>query len=109
MRESDVSHIERFLGLYLQKFVSLAVVVEDLILRYGARRVADPMQGSGTIRDVVEGLNKYKKTVLEVENYVARQVSNKSYIISQAYQYYVTLYQTRYYGRPPLYATTEPQ
>jgi hypothetical protein len=37
-------------------------LVKDLILRYGARRVADPTQGSGTSRDVVEGLNKYKKT-----------------------------------------------
>ena len=37
-------------------------LVKDLILRYGARKVADPMQGSGTSRDVVNGLNKYKKT-----------------------------------------------
>ena len=37
-------------------------LVKDLILRFGARRVADPMQGSGTSKDVVEGLNKYKKT-----------------------------------------------
>lgn len=35
-------------------------LIKDLILRYGARRVADPMEGSGTSRDVVEGLNKYK-------------------------------------------------
>jgi len=34
---------------------------KNLILRYGARRVADPMLGSGTTKDVVEGLNKYKK------------------------------------------------
>ena len=37
-------------------------LIKNLILRYRARRVADPMQGSGTSRDVVEGLNKYKKT-----------------------------------------------
>lgn len=37
-------------------------LVKDLILRFNAQRVADPMQGSGTSRDVVEGLNKYKKT-----------------------------------------------
>ncbi len=37
-------------------------LMKNLILRFGARRVADPMQGSGTSRDVVEGLNKYKKT-----------------------------------------------
>jgi hypothetical protein len=35
---------------------------KNLVLRYQARRVADPMLGSGTSRDVVEGLNKYKKT-----------------------------------------------
>ena len=31
---------------------------KDLVLRYGARRVADPMMGSGTTRDVVAGLNQ---------------------------------------------------
>ena len=35
---------------------------KDLVLRYHARKVADPMLGSGTTRDVVEGLNKFKKT-----------------------------------------------
>ena len=35
-------------------------LVKDLILRYGATRVCDPMEGSGTSRDVVAGLNKYK-------------------------------------------------
>jgi len=33
---------------------------KNLVLRYQARKVADPMLGSGTTRDVVEGLNKYK-------------------------------------------------
>ena len=36
-------------------------LAKDLILRYGAVRVADAMEGSGTVRDVVEGLNRYKK------------------------------------------------
>ena len=35
--------------------------IKDLILRYGARRVADPMEGSGTSRDVISGLNRYKR------------------------------------------------
>jgi hypothetical protein len=35
-------------------------LLKNLILRYGARRVGDPMEGSGTGRDVVEGLNRYK-------------------------------------------------
>jgi hypothetical protein len=34
---------------------------KNLVLRYGAREVADPMTGSGTTRDVIEGLNQYKK------------------------------------------------
>ena len=37
-------------------------LIKNLILRYGAKKVFDPMEGSGTSRDVVEGLNKYKKT-----------------------------------------------
>jgi hypothetical protein len=37
-------------------------LIKDLVLRYCARRVADPMQGSGTTRDVIAGLNKYKHT-----------------------------------------------
>lgn len=39
-------------------FISL---LKDLILRFGAAKICDPMEGSGTSRDVVEGLNKYKK------------------------------------------------
>jgi hypothetical protein len=34
--------------------------IKDLISRYSARRVADPMEGSGTSRDVVAGLNQYR-------------------------------------------------
>jgi len=36
-------------------------LVKDLICRYHATKVADPMEGSGTSRDVVAGLNKYKR------------------------------------------------
>ena len=36
-------------------------LIKDLILRYGAVKVADPMEGSGTSRDVVDGLNRYKR------------------------------------------------
>lgn len=36
-------------------------LIKDLILKYGASRVADPMEGSGTSRDVVEGLNQHKR------------------------------------------------
>jgi len=36
-------------------------LIRDLVLRYKARNVADPMEGSGTSRDVVAGLNKYKR------------------------------------------------
>ena len=37
-------------------------LLKDLLLRYRVQSIGDPMQGSGTSRDVVEGLNKYKKT-----------------------------------------------
>jgi hypothetical protein len=37
-------------------------LIKNLILRYGARKVADPMEGSGTSRDVVAGLNRHKHT-----------------------------------------------
>ena len=37
-------------------------LIKNLLLRYRVKRIADPIQGSGTSRDVVEGLNKYKKT-----------------------------------------------
>ena len=36
-------------------------LIKDLILRYKAKTVADPMEGSGTCRDVVKGLNQYKR------------------------------------------------
>jgi len=34
---------------------------KNLVLRYRAKRVADPMVGSGTTRDVVAGLNRFKR------------------------------------------------
>jgi DNA methylase len=34
---------------------------KNLVLRYGARRVADPMVGSGTTKDVIAGLNRYTR------------------------------------------------
>ena len=39
-------------------------LVKDLILRFGCKSVFDPAEGSGTVRDVVVGINQYlKKTV----------------------------------------------
>ncbi len=35
---------------------------KNLVLRYGAKCVADPMLGSGTTRDVIAGLNRHKGT-----------------------------------------------
>ncbi|MBK8270697.1 MAG: DNA modification methylase [Planctomycetes bacterium] len=37
----------------------------NLVLRYGPRRVADPMLGSGTTRDVVEWLNQHSTQRVE--------------------------------------------
>ena len=36
-------------------------LIKDLISRYGAVKVAEPMEGSGTSRAVVAGLNRYKR------------------------------------------------
>ncbi len=38
---------------------------KNLVLRYRATRVADPMMGSGTTRDVVEGLNRFLPTPIK--------------------------------------------
>jgi hypothetical protein len=38
---------------------------KDLILRYGVRRVADPMMGSGTTWHVVDGLNNHRGLGIE--------------------------------------------
>jgi hypothetical protein len=38
---------------------------KNLVLRYKAKRVVDPMLGSGTTRDVVYGLNRFKRAGIE--------------------------------------------
>ncbi len=38
---------------------------KELVLRYRPRRVADPMMGSGTTRDVITGLNRHAGTNIE--------------------------------------------
>ena len=35
-------------------------LAKDLILRFGCRSVFDPAEGSGTVRDVVQGINRYR-------------------------------------------------
>ena len=42
-------------------------LVKDLILRFGSRSVFDPAEGSGTVREVVTGLNQYKRLAIEYE------------------------------------------
>ncbi len=37
-------------------------LVKDLVLHYGARKVADPMMGSGTTRDVIAWLNRTRRS-----------------------------------------------
>lgn len=39
-------------------------LIKDLILRYEANSVADPMMGSGTSRDVVEGINRARGSAI---------------------------------------------
>jgi hypothetical protein len=36
-------------------------LVKDLILRFGCQSVFDPAQGGGTVKDVVSGINKYRR------------------------------------------------
>jgi hypothetical protein len=42
-------------------------IVKDLILRFNCRSVFDPAEGSGTIRDVVSGINKYRDRNIHYE------------------------------------------
>jgi len=42
-------------------------LVKDLILRFNSQSVFDPSEGSGTVRDVVEGINKYRKRNVQYE------------------------------------------
>lgn len=38
---------------------------KELVLRYRPKRVADPMMGSGTTRDVIQGLNRHANAGIE--------------------------------------------
>ena len=42
-------------------------LVKDLILRFGCKSVFDPAEGSGTIRDVVAGINQFLRTNIDYE------------------------------------------
>ena len=42
-------------------------LVKDLILRFGCRSVFDPAEGSGTVRDVVAGINQFLRTEIDYE------------------------------------------
>lgn len=42
-------------------------LVKDLILRFKCQSVFDPSEGSGTVRDVVAGINQYLKQDIEYE------------------------------------------
>jgi hypothetical protein len=42
-------------------------LVKDLILRFNCRSVFDPAEGSGTVRDVVTGINRYLKRAIDYE------------------------------------------
>jgi hypothetical protein len=42
-------------------------LVKDLILRFGGQSVSDPAEGSGTVRDVVAGINQYRHRDIRYE------------------------------------------
>jgi hypothetical protein len=42
-------------------------LVKDLILRFGCKSVFDPAEGSGTVRDVVAGINQYLRKSIDYE------------------------------------------
>jgi hypothetical protein len=42
-------------------------LVKDLILRFKCQSVFDPAEGSGTVRDVVAGINKYRRQNIDYE------------------------------------------
>lgn len=42
-------------------------LVKDLILRFGCKAVFDPSEGSGTVRDVVDGINRHLKRQIQYE------------------------------------------
>jgi len=40
-------------------------LVKDLILRFGCKSVFDPAEGSGTVRDVVAGINQFHRNSID--------------------------------------------
>jgi len=48
-------------------------LVKDLILRFGCRSVFDPAEGSGTVRDVVAGINQFHMKSIDYEGRDLRQ------------------------------------
>ena len=42
-------------------------LVKDLILRFNCRSVFDPAEGGGTVKDVVSGINKYRRREIHYE------------------------------------------
>ena len=48
-------------------------LVKDLILRFKCKKVFDPAEGSGTVRDVVSGINQHLKRTIEYEGRDLRQ------------------------------------
>jgi hypothetical protein len=48
-------------------------LAKDLILRFKAQSVLDPAEGSGTVREVVEGINKHKSKRIHYEGRDLRQ------------------------------------
>jgi hypothetical protein len=42
-------------------------LVKDLILRFNCQRVFDPAEGSGTVREVVNGINQYRSRDIQYE------------------------------------------
>jgi hypothetical protein len=48
-------------------------LAKDLILRFKAQSVFDPAEGSGTVKEVVEGINKHKEKSIHYEGRDLRQ------------------------------------
>ena len=42
-------------------------LVKEIILRFGCQNVFDPAEGGGTVKDVVEGINKYRHRDIQYE------------------------------------------
>jgi len=49
-------------------------LVKDLVLRFGARSIFDPAEGSGTVRDVVAGINQYRGSPAQAIHYEGRDL-----------------------------------